>query len=497
MNPIVNDGLFRQLIEEAPMAVAVVSDVGRLVYVNQALLTMLDYRAEELMGKPIEVLLPVRLQAGHVGQRTEYVSQPERRPMGKGRDLVALCRTGAEIPVEVGLYPVHLESGLLVAATVVDISERLHQQAVNERHDRLESVGFLAGGLAHDYNNVLAGILGNAEVLARNPSLDAKGRERIESIRRLVDKGAQIARRLITFSKGGRPVLQVHDLGPLVREAAETAVSGTSVVIRWLLPEAPLLARVDQGQWGQVVTNLVINAVQALAGPGTILVSADAVTQDQGRFLQFEIHDDGPGIPANLLDKVLEPFFTTKPGGSGLGLAIVHSIVEQHGGTLTVRSSLGAGTSFTILLPAAIEAPEFGVVDRTPEPAVCHEVGRVLVLDDNDDLRDSMASILEHCGFDVVTARDGEEALEKLAQGTRDGLPFEVLLLDVIVPGHLGGLDVVRTLERQNQAVPTVFMSGYSEDDLKGVLAPGRHGFLHKPFGMGEMLSTLSRLLAG
>jgi PAS domain S-box-containing protein len=508
MDPSGSDTFFRLLIEEAPIAIIAVDVEGRITYTNRMLLEMLEYTSEELVGHKIELLLPQRLQSVHENHRQNYVADPQRRSMGVGRDLLAVSKSGREIPVEIGLHPFQTPEGLRVAAVVVDITERIHQQEINARHDRLEAVGFLAGGLAHDYNNVLAGILGNADLLEKTVPLKAKDQLRLEAVRKLVAKGSIIANRLITFSKGGAPVFSVENLAEVVRDAAETSLSGTNSSVDYRFSGNPLFSRVDKNQFSQVVTNLMINAVQAMPSGGHIRISGELLdVRDEdhgrpvkpGRYVHLTFQDNGPGIPQEIQSKLFDPFFTTKAQGNGLGLAIVHSVVEQHGGLIRLESELGRGASFHILLPAA--SAENGLEEEmdlgiNPE-LVCSDTGKILVMDDNEFVRDAVASVLRTCGYEVIECGSGTEALDLLRQAALEDKPFSLLVLDVMIPGQMGGIEVARIVRTQSKSIPIVLMSGYTEERLEHLERRGIDDYLHKPFKMIELLTIVERLLNG
>lgn len=495
---------FEVLVDRAPFSVIVVSGDGTIEYVNTSCIDLLGYRAQELLGQSIEILVPPEVRSHHAGLRLDFMKEPLQRRMGAGRDLVVIGNGNRRIPVEIGLSPITLGDRALVAVHLIDITSRLAQQEVNERHSRLESVGFLAGGMAHDFNNILSAIAGNADLASLDPSLAENTLKRLETIRSLVRRGSELARRLITFSKGGQPVFQLTDIARVLEESATNMTTGTSVAVEYDLDPHLWPAYIDETQIGQVLSNLVINSVQALAQGGKVTITARNAELfasgrqgklPPGRYVRIDVADNGPGIPEDIRPKVFDPFFTTKSAGTGLGLAMCHSIIDRHKGLITLSSEEGDGTVFEIYLPAA----GVGVRSHESENEVrrlssCAESGSVLVLDDDNHVRAPIVAYLKNCGFATAEASDGEQALARIDEGLKSGNRFDIGVFDMTIPGKMGGVEAAKLAKERDPNLIIVIMSGYSHESVGPLLQGVADEFLPKPFRSQELVDILHRL---
>jgi signal transduction histidine kinase/DNA-binding NarL/FixJ family response regulator/HAMP domain-containing protein len=376
------------------------------------------------------------------------------------------------------------------------------------RAQKLESVGLLAGGIAHDFNNLLTGILANASLAQASLHDGASVRARLQEVEKASLRAQALTQQLLTFSRGGAPVRKTIRLGELVREAASFALSGASVRCEFALPDDLWPAPVDAGQIGQVVANLVINAAQAMEAGGTVTVSGENVEAGAvggppgapGRHVCISVRDEGCGIPPDDLERIFDPYFTTKPGGTGLGLATAYSVVRRHGGHLAVSSRPGAGSTFRVYLPAAhpsapaAEGAEPSPGRSPPPPPLPRR--RVLVMDDEAMIREVAAEILLAAGYEVETAAAGEQAVAAYARARDTGNPFAAVVLDLTVPGKMGGLETLERLRELDPDVRGVVSSGYSNDPA--MAEHERYGFrarVRKPYRMAELLAALEEAL--
>ncbi|MCA8942585.1 MAG: response regulator [Planctomycetes bacterium] len=351
---------------------------------------------------------------------------------------------------------------------------------------RLEALGVLAGGIAHDFNNVLTGVLGNLSLLEDDPNLD-EGRQRlVRAAMSAATQARSLTQQLLTFSKGGAPVRAEASIGDLIHDCASFLVVGSRVRCEFDLPADLASVDIDEGQISQVVNNLILNAMQAMPDGGTIRIRATnaqcpPLSTDRD-FVRVDIEDEGVGIPAELLQRVFDPYFSTKETGSGLGLATAHSIVQQHGGRLSVRSEEGNGTVFTMWLPATSEST-LTVMD-TPVPTIHSKLSgmHVLVMDDEEMLRRVIKHMLSLLGCTCVTTSDGADAIAEYerALGQRR---FDAVIMDLTVPGGVGGLEALRRILDLDPNARVIVASGYSDDPAVAEFA--RYGFrsrLRKPF---------------
>jgi signal transduction histidine kinase/CheY-like chemotaxis protein len=372
-----------------------------------------------------------------------------------------------------------------------------------QRSAKLESLGVLAGGIAHDFNNLLTVIMGNL-TLAK---LDATESSVVGRWLREAEHGVLRARdltlQLLTFAKGGDPVRKAVVLSDIVREAAEFALHGAKVRGEFDIAADLWPAEVDKGQIGQVVQNIVLNATQAMPDGGVIrvtlrnaIVEADAVPDlAAGRYLKLMIADTGQGINPEYLSRIFDPYFTTKPTGSGLGLATVYSIVKRHLGRIEVQSEVDRVTTFSIWLPAAQKPP--AAAPAAPEPPA-RQNGRVLLMDDDEAIRRSAAALLQRLGIEAVVVDDGAQVLREYAAARDAGRPYDLVILDLTVPGGMGGRETMEKLLQLDPQVRALVSSGYSSDP---VLAHYRaHGFLGivpKPYDITELARVIRVALRG
>lgn len=388
--------------------------------------------------------------------------------------------------------------------TVIDVTERRRAEEELSKAQRLESLGVMAGGLAHDFNNLLTATFGNIE-LARlhaeeRPLENGPIIESLDQAERAFQRARDLARQLLTFSKGGAPVRRITALNELLEDTVRFALRGTSMEVSFDLDPALWCANVDEGQIGQVVNNIAINAFQAapesghlsIASRNVFLPAGNPLGLFEGSYVLARFEDDGPGIAEENLERIFDPYFTTKASGSGLGLATSYSILRRHGGLLVAESPPRKGAVFTFYLPASPE-------EARPEPKASsgprvRRRGRALLMDDEEQVLRVGVAMLGQLGYDVEAARDGEEALHLFRAARERGAGFDVVILDLTVPGGMGGSECVERLREIDPEVRPVVSSGYSNDPVMAEYeAHGFRGVLPKPYRFAD----LERALAG
>ncbi|MDD5763430.1 MAG: ATP-binding protein, partial [bacterium] len=383
-----------------------------------------------------------------------------------------------------------------------DVTEKAQMEDELLRGRKLESVGVLAGGIAHDFNNLLTGILGNISLAKEMVDPQKRAHGRLEEAEKATLKAKALATRLLVFSKGGKPIRRNISAEEVLKDAIELALRGTGVRCVFRIPEGVWAVYADAGQLGQVFQNLAINAVQAMPDGGTLTVAmenarvgdgeiADIVA---GNYVKIGMEDEGSGIEADILPKIFDPYFTTKIGGSGLGLSTCYRILKNHGGNIFARSMVGAGTTFEIYLPGTGEV----LREAGPPPVVIPLPGSatVLLMDDEEVVLDVVGEMLAHLGYKPEFARHGQEAISKYEEAMRGPGAFDLVILDLTIPGGMGGKETASRILEKYPNARIIVSSGYSNNPIMSRYK--EHGFvgvIAKPYKLGELSHVLRQAL--
>ena len=378
------------------------------------------------------------------------------------------------------------------------------------RAGKLDSLGLLAGGIAHDFNNLLTVLIGNMSLIRLDAKLGGDSARSLAQAEKAAARARDLTQQLLTFAKGGAPLRAAVSLPEVVREVAEFGLRGSKVGCEFDLPADLWPANVDKGQIGQVVQNIVLNALQAMPDGGVLRIAlANHEVGGElpgvlapGRYVRLDFVDQGPGIAPADLARIFDPYFTTKQKGSGLGLATVHSIVKKHGGHVTAESTPGRGTTFRIWLPAA--EPGSPVKTETvavapPLPATTTgRAARVLLLDDENFIQELASSILRRYGYEPTAVADGQAAINEYTRARQAGQPYDLVILDLTIPGGMGGRQTMEELLKLDPAVKAIVSSGYSNDlVLSNYQAHGFRGMVSKPYDVADFAQTVARVLKG
>ncbi len=372
-------------------------------------------------------------------------------------------------------------------------------EAALARASKLESLGVLAGGIAHDFNNLLTVILGNVSLAKLDSRMESETVLCLTESERAAMRARDLTQQLLTFAKGGEPMRAATRLPDVVREAAQFALHGSKVRCEFEIAPDLRPADVDKGQIGQVVHNIIINASQAMPQGGLIHISLrnEDIGEGRsalkpGRYVKLSVVDNGSGIPPEMLARIFEPYFTTKKQGSGLGLATVYSIVKKHDGHVEVQSKLGEGTTILVWLPAAAAAKTGN--DEANPPA--HSGGRILLMDDEAPIRLLGAAVLKRAGFAVTAVNDGAAVVSEYAAASAAGRPFDLVILDLTVPGGMGGAEAMGKLREMDPDVCAIVSSGYSSDPvMANYRAHGFRGRVPKPYAADDLNAVVQSLM--
>lgn len=413
---------------------------------------------------------------------------------------------GAPGVYSVKLFPIMNEDGECthVIATASNVTEKKKMEEHQVKAQKLESVGLLAGGIAHDFNNILTAILGNTSLARRKISSLAGGEKEkilswLDEIERASHQAKDLTQQLLIFAKGGSPILRTVAIGKLLKESTDFALRGSNVRHKFIISEVPMYVEIDEGQISQVIHNLVVNSVHAMPQGGTITVSVknvvigetDEVPLKNGEYVKISVMDQGHGIPVDCIDKIFDPYFSTKQMGSGLGLTTAYTVVRKHGGHIAVESEWGAGTTFYVYLPVSKKI----VDDKRASTFLATGKGRVLVMDDEKIIRQVLGDMLSALGYEAVCVKDGAEAIEAYTEAMGTEKPYDIIIMDLTIPGGLGGKDTIRILVDKDPKVKAIVSSGYSNDPVMANYK--QYGFLDivvKPYNierLGEVLETV------
>ncbi len=494
----------RQILQQAPMGICVQDMQGNFVRVNEALCKLLDYAPYELLRmRHTDLVHPQdRAKAESLfdelvtGQRDQY--QQEIRFLRRGAE-------GINIHARCGLVRDRAGRPLYAISVVEDASWWRRQEEERIKASKLEAMGLLAGGIAHDMNNIMMGIQLNLDMILKEIQLERGSQEVVLEAKNAAARASDLSRRLLTFAKGGDPIKRIVNLTDTIRSTVEFSLRGSTLEPRFDI--APDLSHVcvDPGQIAQVLDNLAINARQATPLGGVLTVRAHNVhvTEEEiqelaaGSYIKIDVADYGVGIPEAIIHKIFDPYFTTKQTGSGIGLATCYSMVRRHQGVILVESQVGSGSTFSLYLPVSEQAPTSRALPAAPRTEVARaSLGRILLIDDQPMLLKVLSRMLETLGYEVEMAPDGLAGAEMVQSGRHRGDPFDVILLDGTIPGGLGGEEALRAIRGVDQVVRIILCSGYSNSKLMmNWQRAGFQGILPKPFTCGELAELLEQVL--
>jgi len=494
---------FSDLYEFAPAGFFTLDKAGNIVETNLRGAAMLNAERQRLMGTPFLRYLAPESQTTFHRFMDDLVASQEKRTC----ELQFLKDGTAPVDTMVeGVVRTDAEkSSLEISLNAIDITERKLTEEALRNAQRLDSLGVLAGGIAHDLNNYLFGIWGNIELanlnLSRNKPETAK--ENLLNALPAFNNTKNLTQQLLTFSKGGAPIKKMTALPRLIRESALFTLSGSNVTCEFDLPEHLWPCNVDASQLGQGISNLIINAQQAMPAGGRIRINAENISDTSspppslapGNYVRFSIKDHGQGIARDHLSKIFNPFFTTKPKGNGLGLTITYSIIHKHGGCITVQSDVGNGSVFSIFLPAAPAVLQPTAPEIPSGPIKGR--GRILVIDDNETISRLLGSMLTELGYTPEIAADGCAAIGLYKKRQSEGLPFDAVIFDLTIPGGMGGTETLSVLKELNPGIKAIASSGYSNNQVMS--NPTEFGFmatLVKPYTADQLSVKLNEVLS-
>jgi PAS domain S-box-containing protein len=417
---------------------------------------------------------------------------------------VLVGRDGTEKAIAYTVAPISDHMSRVIGAIIVfrDITEKQKMENEMLKSQKLESLSVFAGGIAHDFNNILTGVIGNISLVMMKMKADDEQYQRLSQVEKASLRARDLTHQLLTFSRGGNPIKKALSIATLLQESVHFALSGTNIKCEFAIPEDIWPVDADEGQINQVINNLIINACQSMPDGGVISITAlNAMIDGQnplplssGEYVKISIRDEGIGIPKENLQKIFDPFFTTKLKGTGLGLSSTFSIIKKHGGHITVDSRVGEGATFHFYLPASEDKTLMSHAEVIREHTV--ETGRVLIMDDEEMIRKTGCNILKQLGYDADAVLDGEEAIAKYKEALSSGRPYDLVIMDLTVPGRLGGKEAIQKMIEIDPNVKAIASSGYSNDPvMHDFVNYGFCGIIVKPYRVIDMREAVWKAL--
>lgn len=478
---------------------------GAILLLNRVAEELTGWRRDDAIGQPLERVFQIVDERN--GRRCEnpmarVLKSNKIEALASHTTLIARDETRRSIADSCA--PIRDAKGETLGVILVfrDVTARRRTEEELLKVRKLESLGVLAGGIAHDFNNILASILGYTSLALLDGGATDAQHSRLLEVEKAANRARDLTQQLLTFSKGGEPVKQIASIAAVIQDTADFVLRGGNVRCNYHFAKDLWSAEIDQGQISQVIQNLIINAAQAMPAGGIINVTGENHTQTvssailaAGKYVRVRISDRGVGIPAELCQRIFDPYFTTKQEGSGLGLAITHSIIARHSGHISVVSTPGEGSTFTIDLPATTAQPPARIARITPVPVTNRS--KILVMDDDEMMRDLAAEMLTLAGYQVVAAKEGGEALVLYAGATETGEPFDLVILDLTIRGGMGGKEAAESLLRIDPDARIIVASGYSNDPVMAYHRSfGFRAAISKPYDVAGFTATVATVLA-
>ncbi|MBI5558660.1 MAG: PAS domain S-box protein [Deltaproteobacteria bacterium] len=479
---------------------------GHITLMNQVAEKLTGWSLKEAFGQPAGQVF--KLFAGSE-QKPQPAIWREIAAGGGENERIGQAtlhsRTGSQWLVTVSAAPI-LRKDQTSTGTIIVFRDITQEKKIEEeiiKSTRLDSLGLLAGGIAHDFNNMLTAIMGNVSVAKMLVRPGEKVHDLLAASEKSSARAKHLTQQLLTFAKGGVPLKRLLAMQKILVDAALFSLSGSNIKCEFSIPDAIWPAEADEGQLGQVIQNLVINACQAMPNGGALRIGAENIVLDgppvlplpNGPYIRMKVTDQGEGISKQNLEKIFDPYFTTKETGHGLGLTICYSIIKNHQGFITVDSEAGLGATFTIYLPASKK-----VLAKTiqKEEETGNSRGKILIMDDEEIIREVVTEMLSHCGYQVEQSSDGEEAVALYLQAKKAGTPHDIIIMDLTIPGGMGGKEAIGKLRQFDSKVKVIVSSGYANDPVMSNYGSyGFNGVVPKPFSIQELNRVLKKIHAG
>lgn len=480
---------------------------GRVVMLNKVAETLTGWRQDEACGRPLHKVFHIVCE-----KSGELCESPVQQVLATGQTVesangvLLLAKDGAERIIVDSGAPIRDWQSRVIGVVLVfhDVTEQRILVRDAQKAQKLESLGVLAGGIAHDFNNLLTAIWGNISYAKMQADAGSDIHSALNAAATAAKEARNLTRQLLTFAKGGSPIRQTVAITEIITDSADFALHGSNVSYVMVLDEDIWPVDVDPGQISQVINNLMINAAQVMPKGGVVTIfggnvvveAEDDMPLTAGRYVRIVVEDEGEGMTEEVMRQIFDPYFTTKEKGSGLGLASSYSIAKRHGGCLTAGSLHGKGAAFYLYMPASDKLAAEVTAGRQVDEVTLTGKGRILVMDDEEMIRDLVGKILKHLEYEVSLAADGEKSIKLYKEAFLAGRPFAAVIMDLTIPGGMGGEQAVREVLKINPAALVIVSSGYAHDPIMAEYAKyGFSGVLVKPYSIAEMSRVLYEVL--
>jgi two-component system, cell cycle sensor histidine kinase and response regulator CckA len=497
----------RTILRSISDGVIAVDANARVTHLNETAEQMTGWSCQDAVGKPLEEIFQVFDAHSDIpspNSVTLAMTGGLAMPFSNGRYLVG--RNGDKCLISESATPVRMnQDGSIIGVVLVirDLTRERRRQEEVQKAQRLEALGSLAGGIAHDFNNILTGVFGFIGLAQLEADPGTKIQQRLAQAEKALARARQLSSQLLTFSRGHTPNKKVMSVLALIQDESQAAIRGTTATLRFEIAENIAPVDADESQLVQVIRNLVLNAAQAMPEGGMITIRAvnrqvrarEIPTLPPGEYVCLSVCDQGPGIPLNLRSRIFEPYFSTKKQGAGLGLSVAYAIIRNHHGLLTLTpESEGQGATFQIFLPVS---PPLSQSRQTPRqrPHLGRHA-RILVMDDDEIVREVVVEMLERLGYDVTTVPEGNEAVRVYKEAMGKGASFDAVILDLTIPGGRGGKETLVDLLAINPQVKAFIASGYIYGPLMtDYRSHGFIGAIAKPFDVKMLIEALASVI--
>ena len=477
----------KMLLDFDPTAIFLLDESGRIQDCNRQAVEFTGIPEEKLQGRILSEFLID-------SDRVPLDPLRKHRPQAPSHFSCSLIsENGSIYAVEGMINSFRDQDKLFHFVTIMDVTEKSLLERDAMRNERLEAIGLLAGGIAHDFNNILTGVMGSLSLL-RTAETPEQSKKLLDSAEKAAVRARSLTGQLLTFAKGGAPVRKSVNTEAMLRDVTEFVLRGSSVLLNLHVAKGTWNLNVDTQQFSQVLQNIVTNARQAMDDHGIFNVRAANCETPRGRLVLIEFEDTGPGIPQDIIERIFDPYFTTKSEGHGLGLATSFSIMQKHDGTIKAGNGISGGALFSLLVPAS--SVKAGGQSRPHQPAGQRHSGRILILDDDSSVIETAGTMLEKLGYTHDTASNGQQAVEMYRESFNAGTPYTAVIMDLTIPGGFGGAEAVKLVLKIDPEAVVIVSSGYAGNDVMSNYAGyGFSGVLTKPYTIDELSSSLLNAL--